>query len=57
MAKGFVVAESFVEGAKWTTQKTKMALGGEVIAPSDGFGNVYVDGYRCVACRLVILEY
>lgn len=57
MAKGFLVAESFVEGAKWTTQKTKLALGGEVLAHPDGFGNVYVNGYRCVACRLVILEY
>lgn len=57
MAKGFLVAESFVEGAKWTTQKTKLALGGEVLAKADGFGNVYIDAYRCVACRVVILHY
>lgn len=57
MVKGFLVAESFLEGAKWTLQKTRLALGGEVLAKSDGFGNVYIDGFRCASCRLVILHY
>ncbi|MEK6988306.1 MAG: PF20097 family protein [Candidatus Thermoplasmatota archaeon] len=57
MMKGFLVAESFVEGAKWTKEKTKLALGGEVLVKPDGFGNVYINGYRCPACRFVFLRY
>ncbi len=57
MLQGFLVAESFVEGAKWTREKTKLALGGEVLVKPDGFGNVYITGYRCVGCRRVVLRY
>lgn len=57
MAKGFLVAESFVEGAKWMTEKTRLARGGEVIVKPDGWGNVYMDAYRCLGCRRVIVQY
>ncbi len=57
MAKGYLVAESFVEGAKWMRERTKLALGGEVLVKPDGFGNVYMDAYRCLACRRVVLRY
>ncbi len=57
MAKGFLVAESFVEGAKWMTEKTRLARGGEVIVKPDGWGNVYMDAYRCHGCRRVIVQY
>ncbi len=57
MAKGYLVAESFVEGAKWMTEKTRLARGGEVIVKPDGWGNVYMDAYRCPGCRRVIVQY
>lgn len=57
MAKGYLVAESFVEGAKWMTEKTRLARGGEVIFRPDGWGNVYMDAYRCLGCRRVFLQY
>jgi len=56
-SKGFLVAESFVEGAKWMTEKTRLARGGEVIFKPDGWGNVYMDAYRCHGCRRVFLQY
>ena len=57
MAKGFLVAESFVEGSKWMTEKTRLARGGEVLFKPDGWGNVYMDAYRCHGCRRVFLHY
>ena len=57
MAKGFLVAESFVEGAKWMTEKTRLARGGEVLFKPDGWGNVFIDAYRCTGCRRVFLQY
>ncbi len=57
MEKGFLVAESFVEGAKWMTEKTRLARGGEVIVKPDGWGNVYMDARRCLECRRVIVQY
>lgn len=57
MTKGFLVAESFVEGAKWMSEKTRLARGGEVIFKPDGWGNVYMDAYRCNGCRRVVLQY
>ncbi len=57
MAKGFLVAESFVEGAKWMTEKTRLARGGEVMFKPDGWGNVYMDAFRCHDCRRVFLKY
>ena len=57
MAKGYLVAESFVEGAKWMTEKTRLARGGAVIFKPDGWGNVYMDAYRCNGCRRVFLQH
>ncbi len=57
LTKGYLVAESFVEGAKWMVNKTKLAVGGEVIFKPDGWGNVYMDAYRCNGCRRLFLQY
>ncbi len=57
MERGYLVAESFVEGAKWMREKTRLAIGGEVLVKPDGFGNVYMDARRCRSCRRVIVQY
>lgn len=57
MQKGFLVAESFVEGAKWMTERSRLARGGEVLIKPDGWGNVYMDAYRCTDCRRVFVVY
>jgi hypothetical protein len=49
MEAGFLVAESFVGGAKWMRKKTRLAMGGEVLADPDGLGNVYLEGLRCAS--------
>lgn len=57
MEAGFVVAENFVEGARWTKQKTRLGTGGEPIVKADAFGNQYIPGFRCTSCRLLLLVY
>jgi hypothetical protein len=57
MLKGYLVAESFVEGAKWMVERSRLARGGEVLIKPDGWGNVYMDAYRCMGCRRVLVRY
>lgn len=57
MEKGLLAAESFVGGAKWVKERTRLALGGEPLVPPDRWGNVYLDGFRCTACRILALTY
>ena len=57
MEKGFLVAENFVEGARWTAQKTRFGTGGEKLVPPDALGNQYIQGFRCTGCKLLLLFY
>ncbi len=57
MEQGYLVAESIVAGAKWMQEKTRLAIGGEPLTPPDRWGNVYLAGLRCAACRLLTLRY
>jgi len=57
MEEGFVIAENFVEGARWTKQKTRLGTGGEKLVAADAFGNQYIPGYRCPSCKLLLLFY
>jgi hypothetical protein len=57
MEHGFLVAEKFIEGARWITQKTRLGAGGEPLVEPDALGNQYIPGYRCAACRLLLLVY
>ncbi len=57
MESGFLVAENFVEGARWTRQKTRFGTGGDRLVEPDALGNQYIPGYRCPACRLLLLVY
>ena len=57
MESGYLRAESFIGGAKWTTKKSVLGIGGELIAGTDLSGNVYVAGFRCAACRVLTLRY
>ncbi len=57
MEEGFVIAENFVEGARWTKKKTRLGAGGEKIVEADAFGNQYIAGYRCPSCKLLLLFY
>jgi len=57
MAQGYLVAESMLGGAKWMREKTRLAIGGDPITPPDRWGNVYIAGLRCEACRLLALRY
>ena len=57
MEQGFVVAENFVEGARWTKQKSRFGTGGERIVEPDMLGNQYIPGFRCTGCKLLLLFY
>jgi len=57
MMDGFLVAESFIQGVKWVKERTRLALGGEVLVQPDSYGNVYVEGVRCPSCKMMILKY
>jgi hypothetical protein len=57
MEPGFLVAESFMGGAKWMRQRTRLAIGGGSVGRPDGLGNVYIQGFRCAACRHLSLDY
>lgn len=57
MEEGFVIAENFVEGARWTKRKTRLGAGGEKLVEADAFGNQYIPGYRCPSCKLLLLFY
>ena len=57
MQQGYLVTESYIGGAKWMEEKTRLALGGEPLAPPDRWGNVYFAGLRCTDCRLLTLRY
>lgn len=57
MEPGYLRAESFIGGAKWTRKKTLSGVGGEPLAGTDLGGNVYLSGHRCRACRVLTLRY
>ena len=57
MEQGFVIAENFVEGARWTTKKSLFGVGGERIVEPDALGNQYIPGFRCPACKIILLFY
>ncbi len=57
MDRGYLVAESLLGGAKWTARKTKLAAGGQRLVDPDGWGNVYLPGFRCSSCRILSLRY
>jgi hypothetical protein len=57
MKSGYLRAESFIGGAKWTTKKSLLGIGGEPIVGTDLGGNVYLAGFRCASCRILSLRY
>ena len=57
MQPGFLLAESYIGGAKWVTRRTRLARGGTSLVRPDGLGNVYLAGHRCPGCRFLALHY
>ena len=57
MESGYLRTESFIDGAKWTTKKTLLGLGGERVKGTNAGGNVYLEGFRCASCRMISLRY
>lgn len=57
MESGFLVTEALMEGAKWLKVKTRLALGGELLAEADNWGNVYLNAFRCNQCRRISVTY
>jgi len=57
METGFLIAEHFVEGARWTKVKTRLGTGGEKLVDADMLGNQYIAGFRCPSCKLLLLFY
>lgn len=57
MQKGFLVAESYLGGAKWAARRTRLAASGERLVNPDAWGNVYIAGLRCARCRYLALRY
>jgi hypothetical protein len=56
MEPGILRSESFIDGAKWLPTGTGRR-GKEAIAGSDLLGYVKIPGFRCAACRTLMLEY
>jgi hypothetical protein len=57
MAPGFLGSEGLVAGSKWYLERTRLGFGGEEIAPTSGFGMVYIAGFRCRDCKALLLQY
>ncbi len=57
MEHGFLVAESYIGGAKWVTRRTRLAGGGARLVGPDTWGNVYFEGFRCSGCKYLSLHY
>jgi hypothetical protein len=57
MARGFLQPESFIGGAKWASRKTRLGAGGRALVRPDAFGNVFLEGFHCSACRILALHY
>ena len=57
MAKGYLVAEAFVDGAKWMTEQRRLARGGGILVKPDGWGHGDREGYRGNGWRRVIRRY
>lgn len=50
-------SESLIGGAKWFTQKSKLGTRGEPLAEPGRLGMVYIQGERCLGCKLLLLRY
>jgi hypothetical protein len=57
MEAGFLGAGSLTSGAKWFREKKKLGTGGSPLAKPDGLGMVYLPGFRCQGCKLLLLNY
>ncbi len=57
MQPGSLGMMSFVGGAAWYTERTALALHGESVVGKPLGGMVWLDGTRCLACRLLVLAY
>ena len=57
MEHGFLAAESFVGGVKWTAKRSKLGASGPTLVKPDALGNVYLEGFHCPRCKLLSLHY
>jgi Domain of unknown function (DUF6487) len=57
MTAGSLGTMSYVAGVTWHKSRSALALGGEKIAGSSLGGMVWMDGFRCPGCRLLLLQY
>ena len=57
MEHGFLAAESFIGGVKWTTKKSRLGASGPALRKPDVLGNVYLEGFHCSACKYLSLHY
>jgi hypothetical protein len=57
MAHGYLRTESYIGGAKWTLRRTRLGAPGVPLVQPDGFGFVYIEGFRCPDCRYLGLHY
>jgi len=59
MERGYVWAESTIGGygPKWFMNKSRSAIGGELLVRQDLWGNAWIEGYRCTSCRTLGLRY
>lgn len=57
MEPGFLAAESFVGGGRWTTEEGRFGARGPIVRKPDRLGTVYLAGFRCPGCRFLSLRY
>ena len=56
MAPGFLGSGGMFEGSKWFLERTRLAFGGDEVAKPNAFGMVYIPGFRCRECRMMLLQ-
>jgi len=57
MDSGTVGAYTFMGGAAWFLERSSAMTGGETLVGKPLGGDVWMDGFRCSKCRLLLLHY
>jgi hypothetical protein len=57
MISGSLGVTSYVAGATWHASRSTWATGGERISGSPLGGMIWMDGYRCAKCKVLLLKY
>ena len=57
MAAGSFGSMSYLGGAQWYAHRSLLALDGEKISTKPLGGMIWLDGFRCPKCHILVLKY